>query len=85
MLRWESMRDAVERRKDGREQKIQLVKPQQANEGLSLSAAVCVSLSPEKKTPPIPLRQRTRAHRGKKNYSPLYKETFKRLLSKADT
>lgn len=63
----------------------ELVKPQQANEGLSLSAAACVSLSLEMKTPPIPARQRMQAHRRKKNYSPLDKETFKRLLSKADT
>lgn len=36
------------------------------------------------KTPPVPARQGARARRGKKNYSPLYQETFKRLLSKAD-
>lgn len=84
MLQGESTRDAAECRRGRRtENTIELVKPQQANEGLSAEA--CVSLSPEMKTPPVPARQRTQAHRGKKNYSPLYKVTFKRVLSKTDT
>lgn len=75
----------VQERWEKTENTMELVKPQQANEGLSLSAVPCVSLSPEMKTPPAPVRQRTRARRGMKTYSPLYKETFKRLLSKAGT
>lgn len=93
MLQWEKMKDAARGKHKGccRAQKrwerteniTELVKPQQANEGLSAEA--CVSLSLEMKTPPVPASQRMQAHRGKKNYSPLYKETFKRLLSKTDT
>lgn len=63
----------------------ELVKSQQPNEGLSLSAEACVSLSPEMKTPPVPARQGMQALEGRKNYSPPHKEIFKRLLSKAAT
>lgn len=74
MLWWENTGDAaigkhkkgpVECRKGGRDlnrtRTTELVKPQQGNEGLSLSAEACVSLSPEMKTPPVPARQRMQA------------------------
>ena len=60
VLRWKTQGVLQSTGKVGRtENTTELVKPQQANEGLSLSAEACVPLSSEMKTPPVPARQRT--------------------------